>query len=203
MKLFKSLSQALKTPQEVGALKITLTGSLPREIGHFPHLKELYLEGVCGELNLPASSLLELKTLSVKCENLSGNFADLFRLPHLENLKIIETPIQRFLLPIGSSLSPLRSLTIKSCGLEELPEEFGMLSTVSELNLSGNRLKSLPHSFVDFIRLKRLNLDQNQFSIFPDIIKKMSSLSHLSIDGNDFSEDEKARIQREYHIWPS
>jgi Leucine-rich repeat (LRR) protein len=56
---------------------------------------------------------------------------------------------------------------------------------------------------VDLIRLKRLNLDQNQFSLFPDIIGKMSSLSHLSIDGNAFSEDEKARIQRQYHIWPN
>jgi Leucine-rich repeat (LRR) protein len=203
MKLFKSLSQALKTPQEVGALKLSLTGALPIEIANFPFLKELYLEGVCGNFELPTSSLLELRILSVKCDRFSGNIADLFRLRHLENLKIIETPIPKFLLPIGSILSPLRSLTIKSCGLEELPEEFGMLNSLSELNLSGNNLKTLPYSFVDLIRLKRLNLDQNQFSLFPDIIGKMSSLSHLSIDGNAFSEDEKARIQRQYHIWPN
>ena len=31
----------------------------------------------------------------------------------------------------------------------------------------------------------------------------MKTLTHLSIDGNSFDEDEKARIQREFHIWPN
>jgi hypothetical protein len=36
--------------------------------------------------------------------------------------------------------------------------------------------------------------------MFPDQIKKMSRLHHLSIDGNHFSEEEKERIQREFHL---
>jgi hypothetical protein len=31
----------------------------------------------------------------------------------------------------------------------------------------------------------------------------MKNLGHLSIDGNLFSEEEKARIQREFHITPN
>lgn len=202
MKLFKSLASAVKTPQEVAALKLTLDGPLPEEIFHFPYLKELYLEGNCNGFSLPAHSLQELRTLSIKCENFHGDTSDFFQLRHLENLKIIETPIKRFLLPLGTMIAPLRSLTIKSCGLQSLPEEIGMLSFLTELSLSGNELTSLPHSFIDLVRLRRLNLDQNHFSHFPDLIGKMKALGHLSIDGNKFSEEEKARIQRQFHITP-
>lgn len=202
MKLFKSLTAALKEPQEVGALKITLTGTLPKEIFKLSYLRELYLEGTCSGFAIPENAFPELRILSLKCDSFEGELAEIFRLRHLENLKIIETPLKRLLLPIGAFHSSLKSLTLKSCGLESLPEEIESLQELSELYLSGNELQSLPHSFPILTRLKRLNLDDNKFSQFPDQIKKMPQLKHLSIDGNNFSEDEKARIQREYHITP-
>ncbi|MCE9501337.1 MAG: leucine-rich repeat domain-containing protein, partial [Leptospira sp.] len=118
-------------------------------------------------------------------------------------LKIIETPIQTFLIPLGKINAPLKFLTIKGCGLQKLPEEISMFTSLQDFYLPNNNLSALPFAFKELKELKRLNLDQNAFLVFPDLIKPMKNLAHLSIDGNSFDEDEKARIQREFHIWPN
>jgi Leucine-rich repeat (LRR) protein len=200
-KLFKSLSSALANRNQVQALKITVKGEeFPQELLDFPQLKELYLEGPCKKF--PSEpNWKHLKILSIKWPEFLGDLSDIFALPCLENLKIIGTPLKQFLLPLGHAAAPLKSLTIKDCNLERLPEEISMLEGLNEMNLSGNKLTQIPVSFQDLTHLKRLNLDHNSFTHFPDIIKKAPALTHLSIDGNAFSDEEKARIQREYHIW--
>lgn len=203
MKLYKNLAAASKEREEVQALKISVKGDVfPEEILNFPNLGELYLEGSCKTFPVAAPLWTRLKVLSIKWPEFNGDLSAVFKLPHLENLKIIETPLKTFLLPLGHAPAPIKSLTIKDCGMNFLPEEFSMLWQLTELNLSGNRLNRLPVSFIDLKFLRRLNLDHNEFSAFPDQIKKMTALSHLSIDNNKFPEEEKERIQREFHIWP-
>jgi len=200
MKLHKSLNSALSSQEDSVALKLNVKdSSAPQELFDLPKLTELYLEG--NALTFP--SILnwpKLKILSIKWPEFTGDLSVLFSLPALENLKIISTPIKAFYLPLGHAASPLRSLTVKDCGIESLPEEISMLSTLEEMSLSGNRLKTLPASFGELIRLKRLNLDSNAFENFPDIIKKAPKLIHLSIDNNHFSDLEKARVQRQFHL---
>lgn len=204
MKLYKSLSVAEKEREEVQALKISVKSNcFPDQILDFPNLTELYLEGDCTSFPNIVPVWDKLRVLSVKWPKFTGDLSSLFKLPSLENLKVIETPLPTFRLPLGHAAAPLKSLTIKDCGLRELPEEFSMLWQLSELNLSGNHLSKLPVAFIDLTHLKRLNLDSNEFKVFPDDIKKMPALSHLSIDQNQFSEEEKERIQREFHIWPN
>ncbi len=201
LKLYKNLSNALKESEEVEALKVSLQGKFPTELFMFRNLKELYLEGDIQDLPRLGSLWPKLKVLSVKWPSLTGDLSGFFSLPSLENLKIIDTPMKRLTLPLGHVNSPMKSLTIKSCDLHELPEEISMLTQLQELNLSGNQLSSLPHSFPNLFHLRRLNLDSNKFERFPDLIKSMRTLSHLSIDSNTFSEEEKARIQRLFNIW--
>lgn len=203
MKLYKNLTTALKESDQVRAIKISLQGKFPEDLFKLTELEEVYLEGRCDFLPMNFTGWSKLKILSVKWEGFQGDLSPLFRLPSLQNLKIIETSIKTFLLPLGVIPAPLKHLTIKSCGLEKLPEEVSMLQALEELQLQGNDLKALPFSFKELKLLKRLNLDQNRFEKFPDQIRSMSKLSHLSIDGNDFSEEEKERIQREFHIWPN
>lgn len=204
MKLYKNLGEASKDRNQVQALKINVKGEeFPKEILDYPNLGELYLEGNCRSFPADAPVWENLRVLSIKWPNFNGDLSSIFKLPALENLKIIETPLKTFLLPIGRSPAPVKSLTIKDCGLKTLPEEISMLWQLTEMNLSGNSLDSLPKSFIDLQNLRRLNLDSNQFSRFPDDIKKMPGLGHLSIDHNLFPEEEKERIQREYHIWPN
>lgn len=204
MKLYKNLSTALKEREDVRMIKLTLKDStFPNELFDFPNLEEAYLEGECVNFPDTVSQWKNLRILSIKWEKFSGDLSGVLSLPKLENLKILETPMTRFLLPLGKINAPLKNLTIKGCGIEELPEEISMCVQLQDLSLPGNKLKVLPFAFKELSQLKRLNLDNNQFSKFPDQIKLMKNLGHLSIDGNKFSDDEKARIQREYHIWPA
>lgn len=204
MKLYKNLTSALKERDQVEALKVTLKDKkFPEEIFDFPHLRELYLEGAVETFPDKINGWSHLKTLSIKWENFNGSLSQLFSLPQLENLKVIETPLKTLLLPLGKAAAPLKFLTLKSCELSLLPEELSMLTTLTELTLPNNFLTKLPQSFHELQELRRLNLDQNDFEVFPDAFKKMPKLTHLSIDGNKFSEEEKERIQRESNIWVS
>ncbi len=201
MKLYKNLTSALKEREDVSLLKIKISGDeLPDDIFNFPHLKELYLDGHCKQFPAKIDGLKELKILSLKWNQFTGDLSSIFQLPKLENIKIIETPLKSLFLPLGHSVAPVKSLTIKDCGLLTLPEEISVLSELTEIYLSGNGLRSLPFSIVELKKLKRMNLDQNHFSQFPDHITKNTSLSHLSIDQNQFSEEEKERIEREFNI---
>ncbi len=202
MKLHKTLAGALEKSTDVLALKLTLKRpSFPRELFDLPNLRELYLEGTCSEWPDETLPWKELRVLSLKLPGLQGSIASVFGLPQLVNLKLLQTPLRALLLPLGHIPAPLKSLTLKDCGLRELPQEISLLTHLSELNLSGNKLQKLPEGFVDLPGLSRLNLDHNQFERFPDLVKKMATLTHLSIDRNLFSEEEKERIQREFHVW--
>lgn len=203
MKLYKRLNEALTEAYDVRALKLTIKSEeLPPELFHFPNLEELFLEGNCTHLPELSMKWEKLKTLSIKFPNFKGEASSLFNLPSLGNLKLIQTPLKMLTLPLGHAVAPLKSLTIKECGLRFLPEEIGSLNHLVEMNVSENQLTDLPYSFHELIRLKRLNLDHNSFRTFPDHIKKNRSLIHLSIDFNNFNDEEKARIQRQFHILP-
>lgn len=204
MKLYKSLESALKDPKEVQALQLNVTDQkFPEEILNLPNLTELYIEGNDHLFPEEISSMKKLKLLTIRWRKLQNDFSSLLKLPKLTNLKIIETPLNSFLLPLGHTPAPITSLTIKDCGLKSLPEEISILWQLTDMNLSGNHLSDLPFGFIDLNLLKRLNLDSNDFQVFPDLIKRMPALSHLSIDHNKFAEVEKARIQREFHLWPN
>lgn len=202
MKLYKNLKEALNSASQVKALKLSISSpDCPLEIFDFSNLEELYLEGFVKHFDIPEGALNNLRVLSIKWEGFEGIISSLFKLPKLENLKLINTPLQKLFLPIGYACSPLKSLTLKNCELKKLPDEFNVFTTLEELNLSGNELTGLPHTFKELHSLKRLNLDSNHFGQFPDLIGSMKKLTHLSIDNNLFNEQEKARIQRQFNIW--
>lgn len=204
MKLYKSLSSALREREEVRFLKLTIKEEqLPPELFFFSELEELYLEGEVTQVPHLGNPFPKLRVLSLVLPKFRGSLAEVFTLPSLENLKLQNTPQKMLLLPIGVVNTRLKFLTIKSCGLENVPEEIEALSALEEVNLSLNELSKLPQSLPGLTRLKRLNLDSNKFSKFPDIVKSVPALSHLSIDNNLFSEDERARIQRVFNITPA
>lgn len=199
MKLYKSLKTALASPGEVTHLKLSLTGEMPLEILDLKNLRELYLDGDCPVI----PSLLNLSTLeliSMTIPKIKDGLSGLLKLPRLKNLKLIGTDIEHFQIPQNSELSPLQSLTIKDCGLKALPPEIGRLGLLGEMNLDSNALEDLPSEFKYLHHLKRLNLDRNKLASFPSILTEMKSLKHLSLDNNLFSDEEKARIQRNYHL---
>lgn len=176
---FKDYQKALKNKNNVTVLSMEWKEEkLPEGIFEFPHLKELHLK---------ATSLNDEKTIK------------LFSLSGLKNLKIFECP---HLFKNGDieRSSDLEFLTIKNCGLNHLPRSLHHFKNLKEMNLSGNELTDLPEQFHSLLQLKRLNLDSNKFTLYPKVLTRMTHLKHLSLDQNLFSDEEKARIQREYHL---
>lgn len=200
MKLYKNLSQALKETEKVFAIKLSLKGTFPKEIYHLPNLSDVYLEGSCKDFNFEKRHWTQVRSLSIKWQDFSGDLSEIFTLPKLENLKIIDTPLKRITFPLGTIPAPLKFLTIKNSSLDFLPEEISMMDNLLELFVPGNRLKELPASFYELRNLRRLNIDSNEFSTFPNVIKKMPNLKAVSADNNAFDEEEKARIQREFNL---
>jgi Leucine-rich repeat (LRR) protein len=178
MKLYKTLESALKNPTDVSVLKLLWEKKhYPTELSNFPKLTELIFEA----------------------PQFAGDLSELFKIKTLTNLKIVNTPIERLILPIGVTPT-LRFLTLKNCSLKELPTEFSSLGDLEECSLTENKLNELPSTFYLLAKLRRLNLDANLFKKFPEIVLKAPSLRHLSIDHNLFSDEEKSRIQRLFHL---
>lgn len=199
MKLYKSIKTALAAKEEVTHLKLTLSGELPVEIQDLKNLKEIYLDGNCSSISA-LNSLSRLELISMTLPRLCEGLKEILKLPRLKNLKLIGAEIENFEIPLDSELSPLQSLTVKDCSLKELPQAVGKLSLLTEMNLDSNELTDLPEGFKNLRHLKRLNLDRNKLNLFPPILSELKSLKHLSLDGNPFSDEEKARIQRLYHL---
>jgi len=176
--MFKNFKSALKNPKLVHSMKL--------------ESKELLFPD-------EMQTLIYLQELHIKSEKVE-NYVVVFKLPLLKICKFIQTPLNNLSLPLGHISSPLKFLTLKDCKLSTLPEEIGMFSELEELNLSGNTLSELPYSMRDLKNLRRLNLDSNNFVNFPDLIKNLPRLHHLSIDNNNFSDEEKARVQREFNL---
>jgi Leucine-rich repeat (LRR) protein len=201
MKLYKKLNEALKDRPSVRALKLaTSGGALPPEIFEFTNLEELYLEGDLTEISGDLQSLSKLMILSLKSSQGLSSIAGTFRLSSLKNFKVIDTNLSRLDLPLGFFNSCLNSLTLKNTNLQILPDEISQLQGLVELNLSGNLLSHLPAGFTELKNLRRLNLDSNKFHQFPDLIRNLPKLHHLSLDQNPLSEEEKARVERMYHL---
>jgi leucine-rich repeat protein SHOC2 len=202
MTLHKSLTTALKVRETVSALKLTIReGHLPIELFHFPQLQELYLDAPnLTDVSINLAAFSQLKVFQLRAPQLKGSMVELFRLPKLENLKAIDTPLHPLRLSLGGSRAPLKFLTLKSCGLRELPIEFGELTTLEEIYLPQNQLTTLPITFSDLTKLKRLNLDSNHLALFPSILSKLPHLKHVSMDHNLFNEEERERIEREFHL---
>lgn len=201
MKLYKKLSDAIKNQSQVFALKLKIDdGDLPTELFDLPKLQELHLEGNIRELPEEFLTLRQLTTLSLKSSREIDSLVYALRLPALINLKVIDTELSRLEIPLGTVNDSLQSLTLKNALLEELPDEISQLQSLTEINLSGNRLHSLPKGFYELKKLRRLNLDSNKFQFFPDRLSSLPGLNHLSLDQNPFSDEERARIQKKFHL---
>lgn len=204
MPMYKSLSEALKNSGTCTMLKISIKDArFPLELLTLTQLEELYIDAPLLE-ELPSfAALTKLRILSLKASVFKASIEELFLLPSLANLKLLETPLEPLRIKLASRMAPLTSLTLKQAGLKQLPLEIGELGKLEELILPNNHLSELPFTFAGMRELKRLNLDSNAFAKFPDSLKGLPKLHHVSIDANPFAPLEKARIQRHFGITPS
>ncbi|CAG5119325.1 unnamed protein product [Candidula unifasciata] len=86
------------------------------------------------------------------------------------------------------TLSSLKNLTMNSCKLASLPDDFGQLKKLEVLILIDNSLTSLPRSFSNLSNLKTLTLSKNQFKSFPTEILPLQQLDSVDLSQNSITQ---------------
>jgi len=204
--------------------------SLPDEFANLQSLERLKLsnnefqefpKALCGLKNLK-----ELDLSSCDLKSLPDEFANLQNLERLDlGLSIFYTSFpnrfQEFPKSINilARLKNLKTLSLMSCGLNSLPNEFANLQSLESLDLSQNEfqefpkalcelknlkglvlswcgLKSLPDEFANLQSLEKLNLARNKFQEFPEIINKLKNLKEYYT--NDIDDDDDDDMYDEY-----
>jgi Leucine-rich repeat (LRR) protein len=85
------------------------------------------------------------------------------------------------------NLKILINLELYGNQLNSLPESFGNLQNLPELRLSNNQLSSLPESFGNLQNLSSLYLENNQLSSLPESFGDLHNLSYLDLSNNQLS----------------
>lgn len=89
-----------------------------------------------------------------------------------------------------ANLTCLRTLHLRLCNIERLPEDIHRLIHLRYLNLSGNSLRELPNSFCNLFNLLTLRMKEcRQLQRLPEEIGKLENLWHLYIEGCDTLEE--------------
>lgn len=108
-------------------------------------------------------------------------------LTSLKSLSIVSHTLKELPNEI-SKLTSLRSLLISSSRgystFSSLPQQITKLVNLESLNLCWNRMMELPASIVNMTSLKRLNLSNNLLSQLPEEIGQMTHLKRLNLSEN-------------------
>lgn len=99
-----------------------------------------------------------------------------------ENLKVWLIGLKA-IEPSIASATEIKRLDLSGKLLDELPDNFGILSELNTLNLSNNQLLSLPDSMSSMRHLGNLDIRRNHFSVLPKVISLLS-LRSLNASGN-------------------
>ncbi|KAK9930265.1 hypothetical protein M0R45_027308 [Rubus argutus] len=84
----------------------------------------------------------------------------------------------------ASSGTPLDRVNLSDRGLRFLPEAFGRISGLLQLDLSNNELKVIPDTIAGLEKLEELNLSTNLLKSLPDTIGLLQNLKLLTVSGN-------------------
>jgi internalin A len=76
--------------------------------------------------------------------------------------------------------------------IEEIPDEIGQLTNLTELNLNSNQLQRLPETIGQLTNLTELHLSCNNFQVLPETISQLTNLTKLDLSHNKFQALPKA-----------
>ncbi|PON38145.1 TIR-NBS-LRR-like protein [Trema orientale] len=151
----KSLSNLPRNIEVLDLHSCERLESLPSDIGKLKRLQHLYLSG-CRRLKVLPESVVHIPDLSLKRTGIEElpSFKNKMLgltsldLSHCENLKFV---------PESLCLFPdLSVLNLDYCNIQEIPDWFGSLSSLTELHLRGNKFERITSSIIQLDNLKYL-----------------------------------------------
>ncbi|MFT5779401.1 MAG: hypothetical protein ACI837_002359 [Crocinitomicaceae bacterium] len=189
-KVYKSLEEALKTPDKVYMLDIAYPpiSELPESIGLLKNL--VWLELNDNNLVSLPDAICELKDLKVlnlsdnKLRSLPVNFGNLTNLTTL----ILEDNMLKALPESMKRLSKLEKLNIRGNKFAELPDLIGAFKSLTFIDLARNELTTFPGSIGKLKQLNFLNACSNNLEILPREMGELKSLATIYLSDNELSE---------------
>lgn len=199
VKVFTSLEDALKNPDEVLVLDLSKQkmDELSPEIGKFKNLKLLNLSN--NHLKLLPKEIEKLKSIEfliLDYNQFTFLPKEVYGLASLKELHAGFNQISDFHYNFNK-LSNLTILGLTNNQLEEIPEEIGSLASLKMLDLRNNRLRFLPVNFTKLKNIEYLYLSGNSFTelseeITPSVFRNLKEL-HLVNTGIISTDKEKIR----------
>ncbi|KAF4318476.1 hypothetical protein BBO99_00006978 [Phytophthora kernoviae] len=138
--------------------------AIPGGISELSKLESLYLE----------DNKLTSEGIPDTIAQLSGSLVGLCL--HRNLLKVFPASL--------CQLTLLEELYLDDNELEFLPEEFGQLHNLKELDVIGNKLTALPNSFKNLSRLEILHAERNQLAKLPKNLEGLQSLRKVYLQNN-------------------
>lgn len=99
----------------------------------------------------------------------------------IRSSKLSEIPEFIFHMPL------LKVLDLSSNELKQIPDSISQLAGLERLDYSNNQLTNVPETLSQLVELKELGLRNNEFKVFPNIIFELSSIRHLSFEHNSLT----------------
>ncbi|KAM3306674.1 hypothetical protein P3S67_013544 [Capsicum chacoense] len=176
-----------------------LSGSLLPNTGSLlPSIEEIYLSGInnlVGTIPHSISNCFELTILDLSYNKPSGLIpSSLGYLTHLQNLTAVSlslNPLSSMLpVSVGNFSTSLKKFYTNGCKIKgRIPNDFGNLSSLLNLNLSANSLAgSIPTTIGNLRNLQRFNLSDNKLTGFiGDHICKLQHLGDIYLGQNQIS----------------
>lgn len=162
----------------------TFVQELPKNIGPWETLKELYIDGTgIRAIDIPEGSYVNLEILSAcKCESLSLNNS-IGYLKSLKYLALDKTRLSDLPFSVGM-LEKLQTLSLRKCKeLWKLPDSIGNLKDLQLMDLSYTRVDELPSFVKDLRNLKVLKMSGTHIREFPGVIENLERIEEIDFSG--------------------
>ncbi len=104
--------------------------------------------------------------------------------PHLKDLNISPQDTVEMLPAEIATLIALERLTIESASFRHLPQEIGLLSSLTFLRVSNTQMAQMPAQIGDLVGLTALELPFNKLTELPPEIGKLTALVTLRLNNN-------------------
>lgn len=156
---------------------------IPDNLEKLIHLKHLTLWSHCDfTKGKPMPNVEELHTVVINTEKDTRNIVGLF--PNLKKIEIWGSHSENQKLPDEiENLSQLQSLSLISCGLNNLPNTLVNLKQLTELNLRGLKMNRFPEIITELKNLEILEIRQ-PLKKLPDSFINLKKLIKLNLNGS-------------------